>query len=108
MTLAFAPEQVETWPLARLHPPQLFDLGTDPLHASVRAQCEALFCSLVDPEDVNRRARARQAEQPVLHGGRDRAASGRGVGIRWTPRSGGLDLGFGRRAAHHTSPTRGS
>ncbi len=52
-------------------PDELVDLGTDPAHAGVRAACEARLRSLVDPEEVNRRAQARQAEQLALHGGRE-------------------------------------
>ena len=62
------------------YPPQLFDLaadpeeevdlGTDPAHEAIRAICEVKLRSICDPEDVNRRAKARQAEQLARHGGR--------------------------------------
>lgn len=63
------------------YPPQLFDLeadphelndlAADPSFADVVAHCEAKLRELVDPEEVDRRAKARQAEQLAAHGGRE-------------------------------------
>lgn len=61
--------------------PQLFDLGADPEelddlagkpeHAGVLAMCRAKLFEMLDPADVDRRARARQAELLALHGGKE-------------------------------------
>ncbi len=63
------------------YPPQLFDLAADPEelvdlaedpgHAEIRAVCEARLRSVCDPEAVDARAKARQAEQLANRGGRD-------------------------------------
>jgi choline-sulfatase len=63
------------------YPPQLFDLQADPeelrdlagdpAFREVLVRCEAKLRSLIDPEAVDRRAKARQAEQLAAHGGRD-------------------------------------
>jgi choline-sulfatase len=60
--------------------PQLFDLEADPEevcdlgesveHAKVRAECEMLLRRICDPEEVDARAKRRQAEQVAKHGGR--------------------------------------
>ncbi len=62
-------------------PPQLFDLdddpgeerdlGSDPALAGVRAQLEAELRKFCDPDEVDRRAKARQAELLAANGGRD-------------------------------------
>ena len=52
-------------------PEELFDLGADPAHEAIRAVCEAKLRSICDPEEVDRRAKARQAEQLARHGGRE-------------------------------------
>ena len=52
-------------------PEELFDLGADPAHEAIRAVCEAKLRSVCDPEEVDRRAKARQAEQLARHGGRE-------------------------------------
>ena len=52
-------------------PEELFDLGPDPAHEAIRAVCEAKLRSVCDPEEVDRRAKARQAEQLARHGGRE-------------------------------------
>jgi choline-sulfatase len=61
--------------------PQLFDLQQDPeeLHdlagdahyARVLTECRALLQTVCDPEDVDRRAKARQRELLAQNGGRD-------------------------------------
>ena len=61
--------------------PQLFDLEKDPdetndlagdaAHAEVLEQCRAALYEICDPQEVDRRARARQAELLALNGGRE-------------------------------------
>jgi choline-sulfatase len=63
------------------YPPQLFDLDSDPdeisdladnpRYASVLSQCRAKLYALCDPEEVDRRAKARQAQLLATHGGRE-------------------------------------
>lgn len=63
------------------YPPQLFDLeadpeeandlSADPKFAAVRAECEAKLRAMLSPEDVDARAKKRQAEQLERHGGRE-------------------------------------
>lgn len=63
------------------YPPQLFDLekdpdevhdlGQDPKHAEVRELCRKKLYEICDPAEVDRRARARQAELLALNGGRE-------------------------------------
>ena len=52
-------------------PEELVDLGTDPAYTAIRETCEAKLRAVCDPEDVDRRAKARQAEQLAKHGGRE-------------------------------------
>jgi choline-sulfatase len=62
-------------------PPMLFDLdvdpreqndlGLDPAHQAVIAECEARLRDLVDPEAVDRAARADQRAQIERHGGKE-------------------------------------
>ena len=61
------------------YPPQLFDLGSDPDEAQdlspiratkILAECEAKLRALLSPEEVDARAKKRQAEQLEKHGGR--------------------------------------
>jgi choline-sulfatase len=78
------------------YPPQLFNLQADPEEltdlagrASCRGQLErldALLRRFCDPEEVDRRARARQAELLQRHGGRE-AALARGD-LNYTPAPG--------------------
>jgi choline-sulfatase len=63
------------------YPPQLFDLENDPdeandlagipRHAALRAECEAKLGKLLSPENVDARAKKRQAEQLERYGGRE-------------------------------------
>ena len=63
------------------YPPQLFDLEADPdetmdlashpQHAPVLAECRAKLYAICDPEDVDRRAKARQAQLLASNGGRE-------------------------------------
>jgi len=52
-------------------PEELVDLGADPDYAAVRATCEAKLRAICDPEEVDARAKKRQAEQMARHGGRE-------------------------------------
>lgn len=63
------------------YPPQLFDLAADPeeihdladdpSYAAVLADCHRRLCAMCDPDDVDRKVRARQAELLQANGGRD-------------------------------------
>jgi choline-sulfatase len=63
------------------YPPQLFNLERDPEevhdlaaapeHAQVLKQCRSKLYELCDPHEVDRRAKARQAELLAAHGGRE-------------------------------------
>jgi choline-sulfatase len=80
------------------YPPQLFDLGLDPeeLHdlgqepglADVRAQCLERLRGLLDPEAVDRRAKARQQALIDANGGRDAVVARGDLG--YTPAPGTL------------------
>ncbi len=52
-------------------PDELNDLGSNPDHASVLAECRKRLYALCDPEEIDRRAKARQAELLAQHGGRE-------------------------------------
>lgn len=62
------------------YPPQLFDLerdpdetcdlATDPAHAAALEACRKKLYAVCDPEEVDRRAKARQAELLAKNGGR--------------------------------------
>lgn len=63
------------------YPAQLFDLETDPeelidlalnaRYTSVLDECRGRLYRMCDPDEVDRRAKARQAELLAVHGGRD-------------------------------------
>lgn len=63
------------------YPPQLFDLeldpeetrdlAADPAHAAALQECRRRLFAVCDPAEVDRRARARQAELLALNGGRE-------------------------------------
>jgi choline-sulfatase len=63
------------------YPPQLFDLQSDPqeindlaanpAYAGARSDCMAKLRAMLSPEDVDARAKRRQAEQLMRYGGRD-------------------------------------
>jgi choline-sulfatase len=63
------------------YPPQLFDLEKDPeelndlgasrAHESVRRACEAKLRAICDPDEVDRKAKQRQASLMALNGGRE-------------------------------------
>jgi choline-sulfatase len=52
-------------------PDETRDLASDPAHAAVLVQCRAALYSVCDPVEVDRRAKARQAELLAENGGRD-------------------------------------
>ena len=52
-------------------PEEIHDLSSDPAHADVLAECRAALYSLCDPEEVDARAKRRQAELLESHGGRE-------------------------------------
>jgi choline-sulfatase len=52
-------------------PDEQNDLSADPAHAKVLAQCEARLRALLSPEQVDARAKKRQAEQLARYGGRE-------------------------------------
>ena len=52
-------------------PEELTDLAGDPAYGEVIAECEAKLRSICDPEEVDARAKKRQAEQLAANGGRE-------------------------------------
>jgi choline-sulfatase len=64
------PDRPQLFDLAA-DPAELRDLGTDPAHAGVRAECEQRLRAALDPEAVDRRAKQRQAEIVAANGGRE-------------------------------------
>ena len=64
------PEQPQLFDL-EADPEELRDLGTDLAHAAVRKELHQRLLAMLDPEEVDRRAKARQAELVAAHGGRE-------------------------------------
>ena len=52
-------------------PEELNDLGTDPKHAGTKKECHEKLRGILDPEEVDRRAKRRQAEIVAANGGRE-------------------------------------
>ena len=52
-------------------PEELRDLGTDKAHSSVRKECHGKLLAMLNPEEVDRKAKRRQAELVAAHGGRE-------------------------------------
>lgn len=52
-------------------PQELNDLADDPAFSDMRVQLHARLCTICDPNDTDRRAKARQAEQLHRNGGRE-------------------------------------
>lgn len=69
----------------RADPEELVDLGEDPAHAAVRAQCLARLRSVCDPDAVDARAKARQAELLAANGGREAVISRGDLGFTPPP-----------------------
>ena len=55
-------------------PEETRDLAGDPAFAGVLAEYEQLLRDIVDPEDVDRRAKLHQAALVERHGGREKAS----------------------------------
>jgi choline-sulfatase len=64
------PDRPQLFDLER-DPEELADRGTDPAAAGVRRECERKLRAMLDPEEVDRRAKARQAEIVAANGGRE-------------------------------------
>ena len=77
------------------HPPQLFDLegdpeelvdlASDPAHAQALGECEAHLRRILDPREVDARAKARQAALLAAFGGRDKALARGDLGFTPAP-----------------------
>ena len=52
-------------------PEELRDLGTDKASQAVRRECHERLLKILDPEEVDRRAKRRQADLVAAHGGRE-------------------------------------
>jgi len=52
-------------------PDETRDLAGDPAHAKVLEECRSALYAICDPQEVDRRARKRQAELLALNGGRE-------------------------------------
>jgi choline-sulfatase len=52
-------------------PEELHDLGADQKHEATRRQCHQRLLALLDPVEVDRRAKRRQAELVAANGGRE-------------------------------------
>ena len=52
-------------------PEELRDLGTDKAHRSVKEECHQKLLAMLNPEEVDRKAKRRQAELVAANGGRE-------------------------------------
>jgi choline-sulfatase len=52
-------------------PDETTDLAEDPMQAKVLEQCRSKLYAICDPQEVDRRARKRQAEILAANGGRE-------------------------------------
>ena len=66
-------------------PEELVDLATSTAHAPALAQCEARLREILDPEAVDARAKARQAELLAAYGGREKALARGDLGFTPAP-----------------------
>lgn len=83
------------------YPPQLFDLEADPHETTdlaghpqfrpIERECRDALRRMLDPEDVDRRAKRRQAEQIKRHGGVDAVVARGDLGFTPPP---GVDVEF--------------
>jgi choline-sulfatase len=64
------PDQPQLFDL-EADPEELRDLGTDPAFQAVKKECHSRLLSLLNPEEVDRRAKRRQAELVAANGGRE-------------------------------------
>lgn len=78
------PEQPQLFDL-EADPEELRDLGTDPAHRSVVAECEAILRGLLDPEAVDAQAKKRQAALIVAAGGYEKVVKIGGFGYSPPP-----------------------
>jgi choline-sulfatase len=77
------------------HPPQLFDLesdpqeltdlASDPAHAERLRQCQSMLSQHLEPQEVDRRAKARQQVLLSSYGGRDAALARGDLGFTPAP-----------------------
>ena len=66
-------------------PDEVNDLGTDPNLRAVLAECHARLLRICDPDDVERRAKERQAELLAASGGRDAVVARGDLGFTPAP-----------------------
>jgi choline-sulfatase len=66
-------------------PEELHDLGRDPGHVKIVQACHAKLTALLDPEEVDRRAKRRQAELIERNGGWDAIQKKGGFGYSPPP-----------------------
>jgi choline-sulfatase len=66
-------------------PEELVDLAGDPAHARTLAQCEERLRTILDPEAVDARAKARQAALLAEYGGREKALARGDLGFTPAP-----------------------
>lgn len=78
------PDRPQLFDLAS-DPEERNDLGTDPAHKAVAKDCEALLRGMLDPEDVDRRAKKRQQELVDANGGYDKVKKIGGFGYSPPP-----------------------
>jgi choline-sulfatase len=64
------PDRPELFDLEK-DPEELRDLGTDKAFAAERKACHEKLLAMLDPEEVDRKAKRRQAELVAAHGGRE-------------------------------------
>ena len=77
------------------HPPQLFDLASDPeelqdlatspAHRETLLACEAALRRVLNPDEVDQRAKQRQQNLLAAHGGRDAALARGDLGFTPAP-----------------------
>ena len=68
-------------------PEELVDLASDPRYAAALAECESRLRRILDPEAVDARAKARQAELLAEFGGREKALARGDLGFTPAPGS---------------------
>ncbi len=66
-------------------PEELVDVAADPAYAEVLARCRARMLAMFDPDEVDQRAKRRQAEILAKHGGRDAALARGDLGFTPAP-----------------------
>ena len=64
------PDRPELFDLEK-DPEELHDLGTDPKFQKYKEECHAKLLAMLNPEEVDRKAKRRQAELVAAHGGRE-------------------------------------